>query len=72
MLRVDGEPQVDSLRMEAKYSFFADTKDEVTANMAGALGLLPDYAIAQSSTVLTAAGDFAFRKSDGTWSWLGD
>lgn len=72
MVRVDGNIIKDSLAKEAKYSFFADTKTEVTDDMTGAVGLLDGFSIQQGSTVITAEGDFAFRKSDGTWNWLGE
>ena len=60
--------------MQRKQSipFFADTKTEVTDDMTGAVGLLDGFSIQQGSTVITAEGDFAFRKSDGTWNWLGE
>lgn len=74
MVRVDGEPIVNRDTKEAKYSFFADTKDEVVDNMtqANTKGLLAGLEIQQGSTMITAEGDFAFRKSDGSWNWLGD
>lgn len=72
MIRVDGKPSVNSDTKEAKYSFFADTKQEVTNTMTGAVGLLPDMAIQQGSTVITADAEFAFMKSDGSWNWLGE
>lgn len=49
-------------------SLFADTKAEVaTATFVG----LPEGAtIEMGSSVLTASGEVAFMKSDGTWNWL--
>lgn len=70
MIRVDGKPVVNYDTREAKYHFFADTKSEVSDNMSNVVGLLPDLAIQQGSTLITSEGDFAFRKSDNTWNWL--
>ena len=72
MIKVDGDPRTNSATKEAKYSFFADTKAEVTDNMEGTIGLLKGYIIEAGSSVLTANGEFAFRKSDGTWNWIGE
>lgn len=50
-----------------KISAFADTKTEVgTSKIEG----LPDGArIYIGSSLLTANGELAFMKSDGTWNW---
>lgn len=50
-----------------KISAFADTKNEVgTSKIEG----LPDGArIYIGSSLLTANGELAFMKSDGTWNW---
>lgn len=50
-------------------SAFADSKTEVTSS-ATFVGLPKDAKIGQSSTVITASGEIAFRKSDGTWNWV--
>ena len=50
-------------------NLFADTKEEVTDGMQ-VQGLPEGYSIAAESTVFTASGDYAIRKSDGTWSWI--
>ena len=53
----------------AEVSLFADTKSEVT-DSAEIKGLPAGYVIAQGSSVITASGDVAFMKSDGTWNWV--
>lgn len=47
---------------------FADTKEEVVpgATFVG----MPTGNMQHGSSVLTAAGDVGFLKSDGTWAWL--
>ena len=50
-------------------SAFADTKDEVTPD-AVIIGLPDNADIEPGSTLVTADGDVAFRKSDGTWNWV--
>lgn len=47
---------------------FADTKEEVVpgATFVG----MPSGEMQHGSSVLTAAGDVGFLKSDGTWAWL--
>lgn len=72
MIRVDGAIVKDTVVKEAKYTFFADTKEEVTDAMTGTVGLLDGFTIQQGSSVITADGEFAFRKSDGTWNWIGE
>ena len=60
---------VNSVLKEVQVELFADTQSEVTNNLT--LDQIPDgYSIAQGSSVITASADFAFRKSDGTWSWI--
>lgn len=51
-----------------KIEAFADTKEEVTPN-AKFEGLPAGAKIEMGSTVLTASGELAFMKSDGTWNW---
>ena len=48
---------------------FSDTKSEVTPS-AAIIGLPTGYTIAAGSSVLTASGERAYRKSDGTWNWV--
>lgn len=52
----------------ATVSLFADQKSDVTNSME-VEGLPKDYNIEFGSSVLTASGELAFMKSDGTWSW---
>jgi hypothetical protein len=52
-----------------KASLFADTKAEVVPG-AEIMGLPQGVRMSLGSDVMTAAGEMAFRKSDGTWNWL--
>ena len=47
---------------------FADAKKDVTPNME-VIGM-PDGTMTPGSSVMTAKGEVAFLKSDGTWSWV--
>ena len=49
-------------------SAFADTKAEVATG--DFVGLPKNATIAASSDVMTASGELAFMKSDGTWNWV--
>ena len=51
-----------------KVELFADTKAEV--DTATFIGLPEGAEIEMGSSVLTASGEVAFMKSDGTWNWL--
>lgn len=53
-------------------SAFSDTKEEVNiATMSDYIGLPSDAErIELGSSVMTASGEMAFMKSDGTWSWV--
>ena len=51
-----------------KISAFADTKAEVGTSEF--VGLPANATIEMGSTVMTASGELAFMKSDGTWSWV--
>ena len=48
---------------------FADTKGEVTPSSV-ILGLPAGATIEAGSSILTASGEVAFMKSDGTWNWV--
>lgn len=48
---------------------FADSKDEITPTMQ-IVGLPDGYTMDFGSSVLTADGEVAFLKSDGTWNWI--
>lgn len=58
---------INPLTKEATVELFADTKAEV--NSADIVGLPQGVTIASGSSVMTADGDIAFRKSDNTWKW---
>lgn len=55
---------------KADVSLFADTKTEVTTGMT-VIGLPEGVEPAFGSSVITASGEVAFLKSDGTWNWVG-
>ena len=67
MIKVQDLKNTDENPNTYKISAFADTKAEVaTGEFVG----LPEGAeIEMGSSVLTASGELAFRKSDGTWQW---
>ena len=50
-------------------SLFADDKSDVKPGMK-IIGLSDDYVLEMGSSVITAAGEGAFLKSDGTWNWI--
>lgn len=54
---------------KAVVSLFADTKSEITDGMV-IDGFPEGYEIDFGSNVLTASGEVAFVKSDGTFNWL--
>ena len=49
----------------------ADTKEEVTDGVE-IVGMIQGGTIDIGSTIITAEGDIAICKSDGTWNWLED
>lgn len=61
--------ELNHIDKTADVSLFSDTKSEVTSS-AEVVGLPSGYTIAQGSNVITADGDVAFMKSDGTWNWV--
>ena len=68
MIKVTELTNTDANLNSYKISAFADTKSEVAS---GIFVGLPDGAtIEMGSTVMTASGELAFMKSDGTWSWV--
>lgn len=66
--------KVTSLKLglgnKADVVLFADTKSEITEGMV-VVGLPEGIEPAFGSSVITADGDIAFLKSDGTWNWIG-
>ena len=72
MIRVDEFKQTDTNPKTYKISAFADTKAEVqSASYSDYVGLPSDVeGIEMGSDVMTAAGEMAFMKSDGTWNWV--
>lgn len=70
MIIVRGDISLNPQTKEATASLFADTRAEVTED-AYIKGWVSGYSIGAGSSIITADGDFAFRKSDGTWNWIG-
>lgn len=54
---------------KAVISAFADDKSDVTDGMT-IDGLPADIEPTFGSSIITASGDIAFLKSDGTWNWV--
>ena len=55
---------------KADVTLFSDTKEEITSGMT-VVGLPEGITPAFGSSVITASGDIAFLKSNGTWNWVG-
>ena len=53
----------------AEITAFADTKSEVTSGMT-IVGLPEGVIPSIGSAIITASGEVAFLKSDGTWNWV--
>ena len=68
MVRVQ-EIKSDQNSKQAVVNLFADDKTDVTPSM-NVIGMPAGVIIGAGSFVLTAAGEGAFMKSDGTWSWV--
>lgn len=69
MIIVQEIKNTDGVENSYRVSLFADTKEEVTP--AATIEGLPENATIEiGSTVMTASGELAFMKSDGTWSWV--
>ena len=69
MIKVEELINTDSDPNTYKISAFADTKSEVTS-VAEFVGLPEGAKIEMGSTIMTAAGEMAFMKSNGTWHWV--
>ena len=61
----------DDIKRTVVASLYADTREEVTANMT-VIGMLVGYTLDTESFVMTAKGECATLKSDGTWEWMND
>lgn len=64
------EAKTNDFTKEAEISVFADTKSEVTNDPTDYQKMPSGFTIAPGSTLMTASGDMAFMKSDGTWNWV--
>ena len=69
MIKCQSMENTDTNENSFKVKLFADTKDEVTEG-AEIVGFPEGATIEMGSSVVTADGDIAFRKSDGTWNWI--
>ena len=67
MIKVMELANTDANPNNYRISAFADTKEEVDSGEF--IGLPEGAEIEMGSTIITAAGEVAFRKSDGSWSW---
>ena len=56
---------------KAEITAFADAKAEVVEGMS-IVGMPYGITPSMGSSVITADGDVAFLKSDGTWNWIGE
>ena len=52
-----------------KVALFTDTKEEVST-ATEIIGFPDDCIMDMGSTVITASGELAFMKSDGSWNWV--
>ena len=68
MIKVTSITNTDGNENSYKISAFADTKEEVATSTF--IGLPDDATIEMGSTVMTASGELAFMKSDGSWNWV--
>lgn len=65
------EIKLNPQTMRAEVALFADTKVEVSsATTNDIVGFPKGYDIDFGSSVLTASGELAFRKSDDSWNWV--
>ena len=69
MIKVTSITNTDTDENTFKISAFADTKVEVTPS-AEFVGLPSGASIEMGSSLITAAGELAFMKSDGNWNWV--
>ena len=69
MVRVKEVNATNASTKQMDVGLFADTKSEVTNDIMPD-GMINGYTIMQGSTCITASGEMAFRKSDGTWNWV--
>ena len=72
MIKCKNSPPIPAVGLKIEVSLFADTKDEVKDDVSEMtiVGFPDGYDIDMGSSVMTAAGEVAFRKSDGTWNWI--
>ena len=68
MIKVTDLKNTDEKSNTFLISAFADTKAEVATGTF--IGLPEGAEIEMGSDIMTADGEMAFMKSDGTWNWL--
>lgn len=71
MLKFTDGFDVDPLKKEVKGDIFADSKADLTGDVAAKLNLPEGMTLAWGISAMTADGEIAFLKSDGTWNWVG-
>lgn len=69
MIKVTELTNTDANNNSYLISAFADTKAEVATGEF--VGLPANAEIEMGSDIMTASGEMAFMKSDGTWNWVG-
>ena len=71
MIKVMEIRNTDADNRTVKVSLFSDTKDEVaTTSLDDVIGFPSGMSVEFGSDLITADGDVAFMKSDGTWNWV--
>lgn len=71
MIKVNDLRNTDGDRNTVLISAFSDTKAEVaTTPISDYIGMPKNMTIEMGSDMMTADGEMAFMKSDGTWNWL--
>lgn len=69
MIIVQEMRNINSEKKEAQVNLFSDTKGEVVSE-AEIVGMLPDYKPSFGSSIMTAAGELGYMKSNGQWHWV--
>lgn len=72
MIKCLESPPIPAASKLIQVKLFADTKQEVLDDVTQMTIVdFPDgYDIEMGSSVMTASGELAFRKSNGTWKWV--
>jgi len=68
MIIVNEVNKGDERNNTRQVTLFAASKSEIQPNMN--IEQIEGYTLAFGSSVMTASGELAFLKSDGTWNWV--